>query len=79
MKRSSDLNLGQTMMAANAPMMIQHSMVDGHVEQGIMPSGQIAGTIDDLPSVEDLISSIVKETKEVVSELAEMNKAHINQ
>jgi NAD(P)H-dependent flavin oxidoreductase YrpB (nitropropane dioxygenase family) len=47
--------------------------------QGIMPSGQIAGTIDDLPSVEDLISSIVDETKEVVSELAEMNKANLNQ
>jgi NAD(P)H-dependent flavin oxidoreductase YrpB (nitropropane dioxygenase family) len=79
MKRSSDLNLGQTMMAANAPMMIQHSMVDGHADQGIMPSGQIAGTIDDLPTVEDLICSIVDETKEVVSELAEMNKANLNQ
>ena len=73
MKGSSDLSLGQTMMAANAPMMIQHSMVDGHADQGIMPSGQIAGAIDDLPSVENLMSSIIKESGEVIKRLAEVN------
>ena len=49
------------MMSANAPMMIQEAVMHGRPETGILPSGQVAGLIDDLPSVEDLISGIIKE------------------
>ena len=49
------------MMSANAPMMIQEAVVHGRPEAGILPSGQVAGLIDDLPSVENLISGIIKE------------------
>jgi len=48
-------------------------VVHGRPETGILPSGQVAGLIDDLPSVENLISGIIKEastTAERVGKLA---------
>jgi len=59
MARSSDMTLGQTMMAGNAPMIIQEAMVHGRPSDGVLPSGQVAGLIDDLPSCEQLIEEIV--------------------
>ncbi|HET8704733.1 MAG TPA: nitronate monooxygenase, partial [Pseudomonadales bacterium] len=70
MKQSNGMTLGQTMMAANAPMLIQEAMVKGHPDQGILPSGQIAGTITNLPSCAELIHSIVEEAQETLNKLA---------
>ena len=61
MASKTDMTLGQTMMAGNAPMIIQRAMVDGKPDEGVLPSGQVAGIIDDLPSCEALIASIVKD------------------
>ena len=36
-------------MSANAPMIIQKAMVDGDPARGVLPSGQVAGVIDELP------------------------------
>jgi NAD(P)H-dependent flavin oxidoreductase YrpB (nitropropane dioxygenase family) len=58
MRKAQGLSLGQTMMSANAPMMIQEAMVLGHPDKGILPGGQVAGAIGDLPSVADLVASI---------------------
>ena len=70
MYRSGDVSLGQTLMAANAPMMIQEAMVKGDPEHGILPSGQVAGLIDDLPSVQRLVTDIMREADETSSRLA---------
>lgn len=59
MASKTDMTLGQTMMAGNAPMIIQKAMVDGQPDEGVLPSGQIAGLIDDLPSCEQIVSGIV--------------------
>ncbi|MGC6511469.1 MAG: NAD(P)H-dependent flavin oxidoreductase [Parvibaculales bacterium] len=61
MAAKTDMTLGQTMMAGNAPMIIQKAMIEGNTEKGVLPSGQIAGLIDDLPSAEDIISGIIKD------------------
>ena len=53
------MTLGQTMMAGTAPMIIQVAMVLGRPSAGVLPSGQVAGLIDDLPSCEQLIEEIV--------------------
>ena len=66
---------GKTLMAANAPMMIQEAMVKGHPQQGILPSGQIAGTIGDLPAVEELIQQIVAEAEAVLDRFAAASTA----
>ena len=63
MASKTDMTLGQTMMAGNAPMIIQKSMVDGRPDEGVLPSGQIAGLIDDLPSCADIVSTIVAEAE----------------
>ena len=63
MASKTDMTLGQTMMAGNAPMIIQKAMVDGRPDEGVLPSGQIAGLIDDLPSCAEIVSTIVAETE----------------
>ncbi len=60
----TDMTLGQTMMAGNAPMIIQKAMVEGKPDEGVLPSGQVAGLIDDLPSCEELIARIMFEAEE---------------
>ncbi len=72
--KSGDLTLSQSIMSANAPMIIQKAMVDGQPDEGVLPSGQVAGTIDELLSCEDIISGIVTEAGERLAELAKRVK-----
>src|SRR3546814_5499058 len=51
----------QTMMAANAPVLIQRAMVEGRPDEGVLPSGQVAAVIGALPPVAELYVSIVSE------------------
>jgi NAD(P)H-dependent flavin oxidoreductase YrpB (nitropropane dioxygenase family) len=60
----------QTMMAANAPVLIQRAMVEGRPDEGVLPSGQVAAVIDRLPSVAELISGIVTEAEARLAALA---------
>ena len=53
----------QTMMAANAPVLIQRAMVQGHPDEGVLPSGQAAANIDRLPPVAEVIAGIVAEAQ----------------
>ena len=64
MARQTDMSFGQTLMAANAPMIIQESMVNGRPDEGVLPSGQVAGLIDDLPTCSELIGAITAEAEE---------------
>ena len=63
MASKTDMTLGQTMMAGNAPMIIQKAMVEGKPDEGVLPSGQIAGLIDDLPSCAQIIRGIISEAE----------------
>ena len=69
MARGGGLSLPQALMAANAPMIIKKSMVEGRPAEGVLPSGQVAGLIDDLPSCEELLTRIVTDAKERISAL----------
>ncbi len=64
MASKTDMTLGQTMMAGNAPVIIQKAMVEGKPDEGVLPSGQIAGLIDDLPNCRDLITQIMSEAQD---------------
>lgn len=59
MKRSQGLTWAQVALAANAPMMTKAAMVDGDLSAGILPTGQVVGAIDSLPTVAELIQGIV--------------------
>jgi len=63
MASTTDMTLGQTIMAGNAPMIIQKAMVDGQPDEGVLPSGQVAGLINDLPPVADIIKEIMTEAR----------------
>lgn len=58
MRRNQDLTWAQLALAANAPMLIKASMVDGNPEVGVLPTGQVTGVIDRLPSVAEVIDEI---------------------
>jgi NAD(P)H-dependent flavin oxidoreductase YrpB (nitropropane dioxygenase family) len=61
--RANKLTLTETLMAANSPMLIQRSMVEGHPSEGVLPSGQVAGLIRDLPSAAQVIDSIIAQAE----------------
>jgi NAD(P)H-dependent flavin oxidoreductase YrpB (nitropropane dioxygenase family) len=69
MKRSQDLTYGQMMMAANAPMLTKATMVDGHLETGILPTGMGVGVIDELPTVAELIGRIIEDADATLQRL----------
>ncbi len=69
MKKSMDLSYSQMVMAANTPMLLKTSLVDGKTESGVMASGQVVGIIDDLPSCADLIDRIITEANAVLADL----------
>ena len=69
MKKSQDLTYGQMVMAANAPMLTKATMVDGHLETGILPTGMGVGVIDELPTVAELIERIMAEAERVLEGL----------
>lgn len=53
----------QTLMAANAPMLIQRAMVDGAPDEGVLPSGQAAAAIASLESCATLITRIAQDAE----------------
>ena len=69
MRKSQDLSWGQMVMAANAPMLTKAALVDGKVESGVLPSGQVVGVIDDLPTCKELIDRIIAEADKVLENL----------
>ena len=69
MRGSGELTAAQSIMAANAPMVIQKAMVDGQPAAGVLPAGQIAASIDSLPSCAQLIEQIVREAEARLGEL----------
>lgn len=69
MRGSDGLTAAQTLMAANAPMVIQKAMVEGRPEQGVLPAGQIAASIDSLPGCAELIATIVAQAEQCLAGL----------
>ena len=57
------IGFSQTVMAATAPALIQEALRAGDPDHGLLPSGQIAAIIDDLPSCTELIQEIVGEAE----------------
>jgi NAD(P)H-dependent flavin oxidoreductase YrpB (nitropropane dioxygenase family) len=69
MRKSHELSWSQVLMAANTPMMLRASMIDGRVDLGTLASGQVAGVVDDLPSCAELLARIMNEAGEVLGRL----------
>jgi NAD(P)H-dependent flavin oxidoreductase YrpB (nitropropane dioxygenase family) len=63
------LSWAQVAMAANAPMLTRAALVEGRLEAGILPAGQVTGVIEELPTVAELVARIVAEAGEVLERL----------
>ncbi|MGW2860660.1 NAD(P)H-dependent flavin oxidoreductase [Streptomyces sp. NPDC001205] len=68
-RHGKNLTWSQTLLAANTPMLLRASMVEGRTDLGVMASGQIAGLIEDLPSCEELITRVMTEAAQVLAAL----------
>jgi NAD(P)H-dependent flavin oxidoreductase YrpB (nitropropane dioxygenase family) len=69
MKRNEDLTWAQVLMAATAPMMTKAALVEGRADVGVLPTGQVVGRIDELPSVAEVVWGVVTEANRVLETL----------
>jgi NAD(P)H-dependent flavin oxidoreductase YrpB (nitropropane dioxygenase family) len=69
MKKKDELTIGQLAMAASAPMLTRAGLVEGRTEVGVLPTGQAAGVMDDLPTVAEIIERIVREAEATLARL----------
>ena len=76
MSRDDEMTASQAIMSANAPMIIQKAMVAGEPALGVLPSGQVAGVINDLPSCAELMNAIVTEAEQRLTALAQRTGTH---
>ncbi|MCO4747692.1 MAG: nitronate monooxygenase [Proteobacteria bacterium] len=69
MRANSGLTWPQVLMGANAPIYTRATLVDGRLDSGVLPTGQVVGAIDELPTVAELIARIVEEAEETLTRL----------
>ena len=72
MRREANLKWSQLALAANTPMLLRAGLVEGRLDAGVLSSGQVAGVIDDLPSVADLIGRIMNEAEQTLKRLGDL-------
>ncbi|MEU8627775.1 nitronate monooxygenase [Streptomyces sp. NPDC048669] len=69
MKHGKELTWSQVLLAANTPMLLKASLVEGRTDIGVMASGQVAGLIEDLPSCAELVERIMEEARATLKAL----------
>jgi NAD(P)H-dependent flavin oxidoreductase YrpB (nitropropane dioxygenase family) len=69
MRKNQGLSWSQVAMAANAPMLIKAALVDGKSEVGVLPTGQVTGVIEEVPTVAELLERIAGEATATLERL----------
>ncbi len=69
MRKNERLSNAQMILAANAPILARMAMSDGDPVHGYLPSGTVAGVIEDRPTCEELVSRIVDEALDTLKRL----------
>ncbi len=65
------LTRSQMLMAANAPILARKAMQDGDPVHGYLPSGSVAGVIEDIPSCAELVQRIIEEAEQTLRALSQ--------
>ena len=60
-------------MAGNTPMLLKAGLVEGNTDAGVLASGQVVGMIDDLPSCDELMQSIVTGARKRITKLGSLS------
>ncbi|HWL42687.1 MAG TPA: nitronate monooxygenase [Ilumatobacter sp.] len=68
MWRHQDLSAVQVALAATTPTLTRAALVDGDLDGGVLPAGEVAGLIDDLPTVEELLGQVETDARERMKE-----------
>lgn len=66
MKRGNELSWPQVVMAANAPVMTKAGLVEGRTDVGVLPTGQVVGVIDSLPTVTEIMVGLIGQANDVL-------------
>ena len=69
MQQHERLTRSQLLMAANAPMLARRAISEGDPVGGYLPSGTVAGAIDDRPSCRELVERILEEAEQTLEKL----------
>jgi nitronate monooxygenase len=69
MQANERLTRSQVLMAANAPMLAKKAMNDGDPVDGYLPSGSVAGVLDDRPPCAEIIGRIMEEAEQTLKRL----------
>lgn len=75
MQKNEKLTRSQMLLAANAPMLAKRAMTDGDPVGGYLPSGSVAGVIDDRPTCAELVERIMREAEDALGRLQLSEKA----
>lgn len=78
LRDNQHLSWGQLLLAANAPMMTKTALVAGDLSAGILPTGQVVGMIQELPSVSDFLGALVVEAETVLGLLSARTNGAVN-
>jgi NAD(P)H-dependent flavin oxidoreductase YrpB (nitropropane dioxygenase family) len=70
LRRNARLTRSQVLRAANAPALARLALREGDPVRGYLPSGSVAGLIDDRPGCGELIERIVVEAERALAALA---------
>lgn len=70
--REGPTGVAQAVMAANAPVLLQRSMVEGRPAEGVMSSGQVAALIGELASCAEVIEAIVRDAQQRIAALGNL-------
>jgi NAD(P)H-dependent flavin oxidoreductase YrpB (nitropropane dioxygenase family) len=76
LRARQQLSYSQLLMAATAPMLTRASLVEGRIESGVLPTGQVVGVIDKLPSVAELLEQIATEADAALDRLSGFDAGH---
>ena len=69
MRKNQKLSNAQMILAANAPILARIAMSEGDPVRGYLPSGTVAGLLDDRPTCAELVARIVDEAHETLKKL----------
>lgn len=61
LRRNQRLSRAQMLMAAGAPVLARKAMIEGDPVRGYLPSGSVAGILEDRPSCAELLARIERE------------------
>jgi NAD(P)H-dependent flavin oxidoreductase YrpB (nitropropane dioxygenase family) len=70
MKKRMDMPWAEVIMAGNTPILTKATLVDGELDAGILPTGQVVGVIDDLPTAAEVVTRIIAEAETTLDRLA---------